>query len=247
MPAPPVEPRAKNGLPRSMRSIPNAKSITILILVPILLTVWVYFGKHTAYPNLFKGLVLPVQQDVAATIYEYATAFILMFCIPAFVAGVAFKTPLRDFGLGTGDWRTGLLLLAVFTPLMLLAAFWGVRDPAMRAEYPLAKSAVEHLPLLLGLEAGYLVYYFSWEFLFRGFMQFGLEKPYGAMAAILIQTIPSTLVHIGKPFNECMAAIFAGILFGYVAWRSRSILFPMILHAVVGIGTDLIITFLYLR
>ena len=73
-------------------------------------------------------------------------------------------------------------------------------------------------------------------------MIFSLEARFGAFAAILIQTIPSAIVHIGKPVGESFGAILAGLVFGYLAVRTRSILYPLILHAVVGIGMDLFIT-----
>jgi membrane protease YdiL (CAAX protease family) len=92
----------------------------------------------------------------------------------------------------------------------------------------------------------YLVYYLGWEFLFRGFMLFGLEGRCGAVLAILVQMIPSAIVHIGKPASESFAAIAAGLVFGYVAFRTRSILYPLLLHAIVGIGTDVFVT-LHLR
>ena len=73
-------------------------------------------------------------------------------------------------------------------------------------------------------------------------MLFGLERQYDAVTSILIQTIPSTIVHIGKPASESFAAILAGLAFGYMAIRTRSILYPLLLHAVVGIGTDVFVT-----
>jgi membrane protease YdiL (CAAX protease family) len=213
----------------------------ILLVAPIILTLWVYYGKQANFAQFFDGLQGPWEQDVAATVYEYLAAFILMFGIPALMVKGIFKKPLRDFGLQRGDVRAGLRWLMIGTPVALLAALVGSMDPAMRAEYPLAKSTVHHVELFLIVEGFYLVYYLAWEFFFRGFMLFGLEKPYGMVLAILVQTIPSAIVHIGKPFSESFSAIFAGLAFGYVAMRTRSIFYPMLLHALVGIGADVFI------
>jgi membrane protease YdiL (CAAX protease family) len=73
-------------------------------------------------------------------------------------------------------------------------------------------------------------------------MLFSLERRYDALLAILVQTIPSAMVHIGKPVAESFAAIVAGVAFGYLSWRTRSILYPLVLHAVVGIATDAFVT-----
>ena len=112
----------------------------------------------------------------------------------------------------------------------------------MQAEYPLAGPAMGRPLLFLGVEAFYLLYYLGWEFYFRGFMLFSLERRYDALLAVLVQTIPSAIVHIGKPAAESFAAILAGLAFGYLSWRTRSILYPLVLHAVVGIATDCFVT-----
>jgi membrane protease YdiL (CAAX protease family) len=212
-------------------------ALLILLLTPILLTLWVYFGKHNTLPQT----LFPSGGDIAAVWYEYLAAFLLMFALPALLLWLFYRLSPRRLGVRLGDWRQGLIWLGIGTPFMLLAAYAGSLDPAMQAEYPQAHSVLGNLPLLLGMEVGYLIYYFAWEFLFRGCLFFGLEKQYGALAAVLIQTIPSSIVHIGKPFNESFSAIFAGLFFGFVAYRTRSIFYPMILHAIVGIGVDIFI------
>ena len=213
----------------------------ILFITPILLTVWVYQGKRDSFARLFAGFRGPWPPDVHATLYEFLAAFLLMFGVPALVSRFGLKRDLRDLGLQLGDVRRGLGAVGMLLPFALLLAYLAARDPAIRTEYPLAKGAMPHLALFLFVEACYLVFYLGWEFFFRGFMLLGLERHYGLLVAILIQTIPSTLVHIGKPYSENLAAIGAGLVLGYVAARTRSIFYPMLLHAVVGIGTDLFI------
>ena len=43
------------------------------------------------------------------------------------------------------------------------------------------------------------LYMFAWEFIFRGYMLFGLEKSIGK-SAIFVQAIPFVLLHLEKPF-----------------------------------------------
>jgi hypothetical protein len=73
------------------------------------------------------------------------------------------------------------------------------------------------------------LYMFAWEFLFRGYMLFGLEKSMG-INAIFVQTIPFVLLHLGKPFLETLFCIPGGFIFGYVAYRTRSFLPCFIIH-----------------
>ncbi len=220
----------------------DKESLIILLAVPIILTLWVYFGKQSGFEQLYSNLRGLEFGDSYSTIYEYLAAFLLMFLLPLLIVRVILKGSPREYGLQWGDTKFGFRFVAIALPLILLAAYVGASDPAVRTEYPLAKSAMQALPLFLIVEMFYLLYYLGWEFFFRGFMLFGLEKSYGTVTAILIQTIPSALVHIGKPASESFAAILAGLAFGYLAIRSRSILYPLILHAAVGIGTDIFVT-----
>lgn len=217
------------------------ESALILLVVPIVLLLWVYCGKQTHFDRFFGQIQGRWDQDFYGTIYEYLTAFLLMFVVPFLVVKLVFKQDLCEFGFQLGDARYGLRVLVIALPILLLSAYAGSLDPAIQAEYPLAKSAIGHVPLFLLAELFYLIFYLGWEFLFRGFMLFGLEERHGAVLAILVQMIPSAIVHIGKPASESFAAIAAGLVFGYVAFRTRSILYPLLLHAIVGVGTDVFV------
>jgi membrane protease YdiL (CAAX protease family) len=221
----------------------DPESSFILFIVPVLLTGWVYFGKQADFDALFKGFTDKWNKDLYSTVYEYLTAFLLMFWIPYFVIRMFFKNKLSHYGIKPGDMRYGFRFVLIALPFLVWAAYVGSANSAIQQEYPLAGIRIMgNWKLFLLVEWFYLIYYFSWEFLFRGFMIFGLEKKYGSLTAILIQTIPSAIVHIGKPASESFGAIVAGLLFGYLAIRTRSILYPFLLHAVVGIGTDLFVT-----
>ena len=220
----------------------DPESSFILLLVPIILTFWVYYGKQADFDQLFRGFQERWNQDFFSAIYEYLTAFLLMFWVPFFIVKMVFRKKLGEFGFRLGDKTYGFRFVIIALPFLLWAAYVGSSSSAMQAEYPLAKSAMSHLSLFFVVEVFYLMYYLGWEFFFRGFMLFGLEKRYGAATAILIQTIPSAIVHIGKPVSESFGAIIAGLVFGYVALRTRSIFYPLLLHAIIGIGTDVFVT-----
>ncbi len=74
--------------------------------------------------------------------------------------------------------------------------------------------------ILIGM-AGWLVYFFAWEFHFRGFLLGVLKRRFGILA-IVIQTVPFVMMHFGKPSSESLAAVVAGIALGWWAYRSRS-------------------------
>jgi membrane protease YdiL (CAAX protease family) len=106
---------------------------------------------------------------------------------------------------------------------MALILYGASKMPEFRAYYHM--HAIDWPELLLS----HSLYMFAWEFLFRGYMLFGLEKSIGK-SAIFVQAIPFVLLHIGKPFLETLACIPGGFIFGYVAYRTRSFLTCFIIH-----------------
>ena len=67
----------------------------------------------------------------------------------------------------------------------------------------------------------------------------GMEVRVGPSLAILIQMLASTLIHMRKPFGETFSAIAGAFLIGILVWRSRSILWGILLHWYIGASTDL--------
>jgi len=59
----------------------------------------------------------------------------------------------------------------------------------------------------------------------------------------LIQVMASSLLHIGQPFVETFAAIVAGMVWGWLAFRTNSIVSGTVQHFALGIALDATIVF----
>lgn len=70
-------------------------------------------------------------------------------------------------------------------------------------------------------------------------MLFGLKDKLGYYT-IFIQMIPFFILHKGKPDLELFASIFAGIILGIQALRSRSFIYSWLLHFAVMFSIDFI-------
>ena len=66
----------------------------------------------------------------------------------------------------------------------------------------------------------------------------------GFVPAMAITTTLSTLHHIGHPKSETWGAVLGGVIFSSIALVTRSILYPICIHAMIGVVND---TFIYLR
>ncbi|MCX5858503.1 MAG: type II CAAX endopeptidase family protein [Proteobacteria bacterium] len=173
-----------------------------------------------------------------AQIYQCFAAFFLWALIPILLIKFLIKDNLKDYGICLGDWRFGLKFFLLSIPILLPLLYLTSLNPEFPTEYPLAPLAAQGVRGFILWELTYLVYYLGFEFIFRGYMQLGLLKRLGPFLAIMAQTIPSTIVHWGKPEGETIAAIVAGLAFGALAIRTRSILWGLLVHYFVGIATD---------
>lgn len=188
-------------------------------------------------------------RPVVPDLYWFSSATITFLLLPYLIARFGLKLRPAEMGLGLGDWRLGLkiagLLFAVMLPVVIVASQFAtfahayplssyVGDQALallRGEPALAWVVIAH-------ELGYVLYFVAWEFLFRGFMTVALARYIGPLA-VIVQTIPFAILHLGKPQAEAFGSIVAGVALGLLALRTRSIWWGVALHAAVALSMDL--------
>jgi len=150
---------------------------------------------------------------------------------------------LSNLGLGAGDRTFGMKAIFWCAPTMLIGTWIGGGDPAIQSFYPIPGDQIGQSAFdMLVWFSAYLVFYVSFEFFYRGVMIRGLGEPNSTRAAwvlILIQATCCFLIHLGKPNAELLASLPASVLFGWIAWRSRSIWYGLAIHYAVGIVNDL--------
>ena len=151
---------------------------------------------------------------------------ILFGLVPLAVVLLVFRERPSLYGIALGDWRAGasLLLLgcAVMTPLVL----WFATLPDAREYY--GQSAEP----LTGLLVTNTIDLAASEFLFRGFLTFTLLRAMGPIG-VVVATMPFVFVHLGKPELELYSTLLGGLVYGWLAWRTRSILWGTIGHVYI--------------
>ena len=186
-----------------------------------------YFGDHALW-ELFPYY------------YWFLTSAVTLLLLPALVAKFGTKGGIQDCGfrLSQGKLGWGLVVgvCALMIPILILAL---QLFPAFQYRYPLCKIAGSRWQLFIPYELAYGVYMFSWEFFFRGFMLFGLERKFGRYS-ILIQTLPFAVMHYNKPFPEAIGSIFAGVLLGVIALETRSFIYGAAIHWFVAMTMDVL-------
>lgn len=153
----------------------------------------------------------------------------------------------RDDGGGLGRWRfwlpwtLGLLLLMVLVILLVAGRSreFLLYYPMYRTDWPFYNPYEHGWGFYVAYTLSYGAYFAAWEFFFRGWMLFRLEKSIGGLA-VVVQTVPFVIMHIGKPGLEFHSSLVAGLVLGWLAWRSRSFWPCALLHWAAAATMDLV-------
>ena len=218
------------GLASDLRELfpPKGKLSALLTVALLLQIAYWYFGA--------PGLATP--RDPVQALRSVMWAAVVLGLIPLLLCRPLGLDTAR-LGLAAGDTRAGRQALAIGLLVVIPLAWFASGDPSVRLAYPWPGAwAGSSVTAFLAWAFTYSLYYLAYEFFYRGFLLKGLEPSLGTNGALWVQTIASTMVHFGKPVLETVAALPAGLIFGLVALRTRSIVYVVIIHLALGLATD---------
>ena len=187
---------------------------------------------------------------------SYMVGATLLVIIPILIIRYGFKQSLSEYGLGLPPKGRRALAFWIFLTLtaISLPAFWlGSLNPEMQQVYPLFKNFTGLRSFIL-YELSYLPFFIAIEFIFRGYLLFGLagvrddeiELAGGGVSgvfyfhryALLIQMLSYTAWHLGKPVPELWGTLVWGLAAGATAYAVRSV-WPIILsHWLLNVFLD---------
>jgi membrane protease YdiL (CAAX protease family) len=234
--------KIKNELKNLLVIIKNLdkKVIYIFISVAVLQTISYYFTSRRFFrQNFFQYFQSDSNVFLIEYLYWFIGDFFAYFIFPFLVIKFLFKERVKNYGVSFGDYKAGIKITVIFLIIMLPLIWIASSLPEFNKTYPHLSSAKYSWNIFLIFESGMLIYMFSWEFIWRGFMLFGLKEKFGYYA-VLIQMIPFLILHNGKPAPETFGAIIAGIALGVLALRTNSILYCVLTHMSVMFSIDLI-------
>lgn len=223
----------------------DRKVIIIFISVAVIQTIsWYYTSRNFFRINFFSYF----QNDANVYLYEYLYWFIgdffTLFILIVLIIKFILKENLKDYGIILGDFKVGLAFSFIFFLIMLPAIWIYSAAPEFSEKYPHLQSARNSWGIFFIYESGMLLYMISWEFIWRGFMLFGLKSKFGYYS-VLIQMIPFVILHNGKPVPETFGAIAGGVALGVLALRTNSIFYCILTHMGIMFTIDIISTLRY--
>lgn len=195
-------------------------------LATVAITVMVFAVILDFSRTLIPDELISYDRNPAMQRIQAFDRLLLFAAVPLFVIVFGFRDRPSRYGVRLGDWRWGLGLMLVGCALMTPVVLWFAAQPDARAYYAPSWST---LPDVLITNAVDLV---SAEFLFRGFLMFALVRAIGPIG-VLVATLPFVFSHLTKPELELFSTLIGGMAYGWLAWRTGSILWGAIAHTYI--------------
>ena len=183
-------------------------------------------------------------------------AFLLVI-VPILIIKFGFKQSLADYGLGMPPKSRRKLAWWVFAILTIIALpgfITGTGDADMQKVYPFYKP-FSSIPSFVFYELCYFPFFIAIEFIFRGYLLFGLagvkeddthNKIFKVSRyAILISMLSYTAWHLGKPVPELWGTLVWGLAAGASAYAVRSIWPVVFAHWLLNVVMDGILSNLF--
>jgi uncharacterized protein len=215
-------------------------AVLVIVAATILIILFHENGSSSVFRGNFLKYFSPSEfRDLYPAFYWYGCSLLLLGIVPFLIGRLVLGFPVAELGVGLGDWKFGLkavfCMYFAFLPILVLVSYL----PSFQSKYPLFFEAASNPAHFFVYECAYAVYFIGWEFIFRGFMLFGLRPSIG-FYAVFVQMIPFAILHFGKAQIETLAAVLAGILLGYLALRARSFWYGWLLHTLVAVSNDVL-------
>jgi membrane protease YdiL (CAAX protease family) len=243
-----VEPENGVGAVRQALAGVDRRSLVVFVSATVLLVVFEYWGlpgwfqTSTLHGSIADGLGPGYRQYFSLLPYQYwgVSSLVIRVLIPVLIIVLVLREHPRDWGFRVrGQWhqlRPYAVALAFMIPVVYLVSALD----SFQAKYPFYDLASQGGWHFWGYHLFYGLQFLGLEVFFRGFLLFGLYARLGYYA-IPVMVIPYTMIHFGKPVPETFAAIIAGFVLGYLALKSKSVLWGFAVHWGVAITMDLMV------
>jgi membrane protease YdiL (CAAX protease family) len=221
----------------------DSKTWIALTYTALVMSLVYYFGKSNNsfeyFPEFFKPLYTRetiAEYSFYSKIYWIVFGIIVYFIIP-WIYLKCRGEKLRDYGVRLPSSYSHMWIYVVMLAIVIILAYFASFQQSFQNKYPYYKFFQE-APLFYGLFwVGRAIRFFALEFFFRGYLLFSLRPKMGD-SAFFVSMVPYCMLHFGKPFPETIFAIIGGIIFCWIAARTKSIWGAVVLHIALAMAMD---------
>ncbi|KKR43157.1 hypothetical protein A2356_02195 [Candidatus Nomurabacteria bacterium RIFOXYB1_FULL_39_16] len=215
-----------------------------IIKNPLALIILAFFLVFFAeYPALFliKYGILNYS-SIGFQIIDTLNAFTMMFIVPAIIINFFLKKPLSDFGLSVPVNIKQSILLTCLTILVFSPLIYFLSLQSNFQNFYITKTNALYF---LTYSISGIFYYFAEEFIFRGFLHFGLWNRF-KFHTIWIINIVFAIFHLNKPPLEFYFALLLGIALNYLSYKTKSFIPAVIVHFTLALILNILVTFIFI-
>jgi len=216
-----------------MKIAKSSLSFMLLSVVFVLLSV--------LSPTLFVDDYAGWRQNWWSAVPIALLALFSMFFLPIFALKRLFKDNPESYGLRFPEnpRKSFWLTLAAILVLLPVIVFFGTEE-AFQAYYSMG--SVSLTQFLVAAVFASLIYYAAEEFLFRGFLFWGLWYKI-KYHSFWVSALIFAFFHLTKPLPEVFFAFFAGLVFAYLSFKTKSFIPAVVAHFAIALILNLLIFF----
>ncbi|MFB6212519.1 MAG: CPBP family intramembrane glutamic endopeptidase [Candidatus Magasanikbacteria bacterium] len=168
-------------------------------------------------------------------------SIIFMAFLPIIMIRKVFQLSLEDFGFRLPKNRRTFFLsiswvLIVLAPVVIFLS----RLESFQDFYSV--SDLSYIKIIWRTIFLSIIYFFAEEFLFRGFLFWGLFRNLG-MHSFWITSLIFSFFHLGKPPFEILVAFFTSLLFCYLSYKNKSFIPAAVTHFIMAFSVNMLIIF----
>ncbi len=217
-----------------------SKRLYLSILI-ILITLFLYFLYRFVLNFYYRLNILKNKSNYKDNVVygKRISAFIIFGILPILIVKYVFHENLDQYGFAFIHKNVKpvyfFIMLVMVVPIMISLS----KRENIYSHYPEVKSAtISRLSLLLS-SITYILYYFGYEGLFRGFLVFGLRRYTGDLFAVITSMVFTSITHLSSPLIVLIGSMVSGVIFPYIVILSGSIWALFVFHSLIGISMDI--------
>ena len=194
---------------------------TVAIVAVAILLLLEHYGHVNALAEAIAGAAGPSGADRQRL--QAIERLITQGAIPLAVVILVMRDRPSRYGLRLGDVRAGVAVALAGCIVMSAVVLVTGRFPAFVSYYGSQGAPAPDVFLTSALEV------IPAEFFFRGFLLFALLRVMGPVA-VVVATVPFAFAHLGKPEIETLSTLGGGFLYGWLDWRTGSVVWSGLAH-----------------
>ena len=186
----------------------------------VIACILIFITKVSATTRIYSIIKRPQYIILLSSVFIIITVLILLIG----------KVNLKTYGFSFGKIRFWVPITVIFIVCMIPLIYWASGLEAFQKTYPMLPLAKKGITGFILAELSFALFFIFWEYFFRGYMLFTIEKRTGFLIANVIQAMAFAFMHLGKPELEVYSSLAGGLIIGWLAWRSKSFLPAFFVH-----------------